>query len=207
MKLSNLSNNIYVINLPERTDRKEHILKELNKIECENYIIFNAINGNNIINPTSLRNGMYGLVRTYQSIYEDWKVKNPDNILIIEDDCVFTDNFNSYLEEYVNNIPSDWEMMYFGGNHNYHMGYTTQKVNNYCIKLNYTFSAHCVLLKNYVFEELINNLNNLKIENDVMMAHLQKKYNAYSPLKTMASQITSYSNIENMVVNYDWLIK
>lgn len=207
MTLNDISKNIYVINLKEREDRLDHIKKELSKISCEHYKIFEGVDGSKIINNTRFKNGMYGLILTYIKIYDEWKKTNSENILIIEDDCVFLENFNSDLEVYLNNIPNNWEMMYFGGNHNYHMGNVTHKINDYCIKLNNTYTAHCVLLKDYVFEDLINNLKSFNIENDVMLAGLQKKYNAYSPIKTMTKQLNNYSNIENAVVNYDWLIK
>jgi hypothetical protein len=83
----------------------------------------------------------------------------------------------------------------------------TLKINEKCIKLNNSYSAHCVLLKKEVFDDLINAIKNFSIENDVMMALLQRKYNAYSTSEPLTTQIESYSNIENKVVNYDWLIK
>ena len=207
MKLDNLSNSIYVINLKERIDRKNHIIRELSKINCENYNLFEGINGNELTNNTNLSNGMFGLVKTYIKIYEDWKTSPKENILIIEDDCIFVDEFNEKLSKYIENVPDDWEMLYFGANHNYHMGNKTAKINDFCIKLNNSYSAHCVLFKSYVFDELILSLLNFNIENDVMMSNLQKKYNSYSSIPNLTSQIASFSNIQNENVNYDWLIK
>jgi hypothetical protein len=43
MNLSDLSKNIYVINLKEITDKKIHIENQLNKIDCENYNPLNVI--------------------------------------------------------------------------------------------------------------------------------------------------------------------
>jgi hypothetical protein len=45
------------------------------------------------------------------------------------------------------------------------------------------------------------------MENDVALANLQKKYNAYSSSSPLTSQIESFSDIEKCIVNYDWLIK
>ena len=56
-------------------------------------------------------------------------------------------------------------------------------------------------------DPIIENIKNFSIENDVMMSNLQKKYNAYSSSEVLATQIESYSNIENKMVNYNWLIK
>lgn len=207
MKLNDLSNSIYVINLKERLDRKEHITTQLKKIDCENYILFEGINGKSLENPTRMPSGMFGLIKTYLNMYNDWKKNPQENILIIEDDCVFVDGFNQKLEEYISNVPNDWGMLYFGANHNYHMGEKTTTINEKCIKLNNSYSAHCVLIKNHVFEELIFGIQTFTIENDVMMANLQKKYNAYSSSEALTTQLVSYSDIQNKVMDYNWLIK
>lgn len=207
MNLNDISNSIYVLNLKKRDDRRKQIINELEKIQCVNYILFESVDGYTLENNTRLSPGMFGLVLTYLKIYETWKTLNYDNILIIEDDCMFVPNFNIKLKQYIDKVPNDWEMIYFGGNHNYHMGFKTQQINDECVKLNNTYSAHCVLLKNYVFEDLINNLKTTEIENDVMMARLQKKYNAYSPTKKLATQLPDFSNIENKYVDHNWLIK
>jgi GR25 family glycosyltransferase involved in LPS biosynthesis len=207
MNLNDLSDSIYVINLKEREDRKVHIISELKKIECKNYTIFEAIDGQKLQNNTKLKTGMFGLINTYLNLHEEWSKTNSENILIIEDDCVFMQNFNDDLELYIKNVPTNWEMLYFGGNHNYHMGSKTEKINEFCVKLNNTYSAHCVLMKKKVFEELIENLKTFEIENDVMMANLQKKFNAYSPTNKLTTQTPSYSNIEERFVDYNWLMK
>lgn len=207
MKLNDLSNSIYVINLKERLDRREHITDQLKKIDCENYILFEGVNGKKIDNPTKMPSGMFGLIKTYLNMYNDWKKSPKENILIIEDDCVFLDGFNEKLEEYFSNVPNDWDMLYFGANHNYHMGEKTETINEKCIKLNNSYSAHCVLIKSHVFEELIFGIQTFTIENDVMMANLQKKYNAYSSSETLTTQLVSYSDIQNKVMDYNWLIK
>jgi GR25 family glycosyltransferase involved in LPS biosynthesis len=207
MTLNELSDSVYVINLKERTDRKKHIVNELKKINCINYTFIEAINGKKLKNTTKLTDGMFGLINTYINIYIDWKNENKEDIIIIEDDCVFVESFNEKLHNYVINVPKDWDMMYFGANHNYHIGEKTKTVNEKCIKLNNSYSAHCVLLKSHVFEELIFNLLNFETENDVMMANLQRKYNAYSSVPNLTSQIVTYSDIQNSIMDYNWLIK
>ena len=207
MNLNNISDSIYVINLKERTDRRDHITNELKKIECDDYILFEGVNGKKVTNSTKLPSGMFGLIITYINIYREWKKTPKDNILIIEDDCIFIDDFNKNLEDYMNHVPEDWDMLYFGANHNYHMGEKTEPINEKCIKLNKSFSAHCVILKSYVFEELIDKLQSFSVENDVMMANLQKKYNAYSSVPGLTSQIVSFSDIQNSLMDYNWLIK
>ena len=71
-------------------------------------------------------------------------------------------------------------MLYFVSKHNYHMGQKTEKINNYCVKTNNSYSAHCVLMKPNIFENLISMIDVNPLEVDVLMAELQKKYNSYS---------------------------
>ena len=206
MNLNELSKSIYVINLKERSDRRDHIIKELNKVECDNYILFDAVNGGEIPNNSRLTNGMFGLVSTYLNIYEHWKNNKTGNITIIEDDCVFVDDFNEKINNYIKYVPDNWDMIYFGGNHNKHMGIKTENINEYCLKLNHSFTAHCVILKDQVFEHLISEIKKFTIENDVILANLQKVYNAYCSVDVLATQIPNYSNIENRFVDYKHLI-
>jgi GR25 family glycosyltransferase involved in LPS biosynthesis len=191
-----------VINLPERTDRKSHIIEQLNKIGCENYKIFPAINGNQELNPTHLKNGMYGLIKTYLNIYDEWKDNKTGTITIIEDDCIFVDDFNEKSKIFYQNVPDDWDMLYFGGNHNRHLGDTTFRINENCMKLSYSYTAHCVIIKDNVFEHLISEIKHFNIENDVVLANFQKIYNAYCTTEILANQIPNFSNIENTYVDY-----
>jgi GR25 family glycosyltransferase involved in LPS biosynthesis len=207
MNLNNLSKSIYVINLKERNDRREHIINQLSTINCLEYDIIDAVDGSKIDNPSRIKNGAFGLLMTYKNIHNDWKNKGESDILIVEDDCMFTENFNDHLELYIKSVPSDWDMLYFGANHNYHMGQQTKKINNYCVKTNNSYSAHCVLMKPHIFDELINMIDTQPLEVDVLMAQLQKKYNSYSSHIALTTQIPSYSNIENKTVDNVWLIK
>jgi GR25 family glycosyltransferase involved in LPS biosynthesis len=206
MNLNDLSKNIYVINLKERTDRREHIVSQLSKIGCDNYKIIDAVDGSKIINKSMIKNGAYGLLMTYKNIFNDWD-GSENNIFIIEDDCLFIDEFNSHLDTYIKSVPSDWDMLYFGANHNYHGGMQTLKINDKCVKLNNSYSAHCVLMKPHVFKELIIKIDQQLLEVDILMSQLQKKYNSYSSHIALTTQIPSYSNIEDKQVDYGWLIK
>jgi len=206
MKLSDLSKNIFILNLKKRNDRLEHIKTEMSKIDCKEYKIFESVDGSLLENKTRLTNGMLGLVKTYIKLHEELLKTNYQDVIIIEDDCVFIENFNNLLKEYIDSIPKNWDFLYFGANHNRHMGYTTTKINENVLKLTYSFTAHCVLIKKVVFDELIENIKNLNIENDVMLARLQQKYNAYSSSKILTSQLPNFSNIENKNVNYSHLI-
>jgi len=170
--------------------------------------LFEAVDGSTIPNPTSLSAGNYGLLNTYLRIYEDFLKNKTNNIMMIEDDCVFLDNFNDNLKLYIENIPDDWEILYFGANHRTHEGLPPPyKINEYVIKLRSSYTTHCLILKDYVFAELIENLKISPSIVDVMMCKLQEKYNTYSTIRNITFQLPSFSDIENKYCDYNWLIK
>jgi GR25 family glycosyltransferase involved in LPS biosynthesis len=208
MTLNDITNEIYVLNLKKREDRLNHIKKELKKINCNNYSIVESIDGNQIENKTNLKNGMYGLILTYLKIFNLSKNNDSTNIIIIEDDCVFSEDFCEKIETFLSEVPNDWKMLYFGGNHNTHMNYTQPlKISKNVIKLINTFSAHCIVLKKEIFTEIIEDLTKLNIENDVLLTMYQKKYPSYSTSEKITWQLDNHSDIENKYTNYDWILK
>lgn len=208
MCLNKITNEIYVLNLKKRNDRLNHIKKELEKIFCENYTVVESVDGSKIENPTKLKNGMFGLIMSYLKIYELSKNNDSDSLIIIEDDCVFSKEFCEKIEIFIEEVPNDWKLLYFGGNHNTHMNYTQPlKISENVIKLINTFSAHCIVLKKEIFNEIIEDLKKLNIENDVLLTTYQKKYPSYSTSEKITWQLDNHSDIENKYTNYDWILK
>jgi GR25 family glycosyltransferase involved in LPS biosynthesis len=208
MCLNKISENIFVFNLKKREDRLLHIIKQLEKIGCEKYEIVESIDGNNIDNPSPIKNGAYGLVMTYVKLYEEIKNKNLQEIILIEDDCVFSENFCDEIESFYKNIPNDWSVLYFGGNHNTHVGVEKpKKINDFVNKVHNTFSAHCVVIKFEIFKKIIESLNENIKEVDVILSYLQKQYSCYTTNNKITWQINNHSDIEGVYINYDWILR
>jgi GR25 family glycosyltransferase involved in LPS biosynthesis len=208
MCLNNLTSEIYVLNLKKRDDRLAHIERQLAKINCKGYNVIEAIDGYSVENPTNLKNGMYGLILTYFKIYEQTKNINSESIIIIEDDCVFSNNFCTVFQGFIQEVPDDWKILYFGGNHNKHMGAEEpQKVSENVIKVHNTYTAHCIVIKKDLFFDFIDELKKLNIENDILFAEFQKRFPCYSTSEKITWQVNNHSDIENRYINYDWLLK
>ena len=122
MSLKNYFDKIYCINLDRREDRWDETLVELNKWGLSDYISrYSAVDGNTLNNDTTINNGELGILNTHINIISEAKENDYKNILILEDDIEFTEEIKN-LDEYMSLVPSDWDMIYFGGNHNKHMG-------------------------------------------------------------------------------------
>jgi hypothetical protein len=63
------------------------------------------------------------------------------------------------------------------------------------------------VLKKEIFNEIIEDLKKLNIENDVLLTNYQKKYPSYSTPEKITWQLDNHSDIENKYTNYDWILK
>jgi hypothetical protein len=125
----------------------------------------------------------------------------------LEDDVVFDgkiDEISIYLEK----IPKDWDMIYFGGNHNTHVGVEKPKfIDDGIYKIHNTYAAHCVGLKKSIYGEIKKLSKSYKKQIDVIYTEIQKKGNTYCIIPAVAHQRIGFSDIQNRVVDYKDLIK
>jgi GR25 family glycosyltransferase involved in LPS biosynthesis len=209
MKLTDFFDKTFCINLDRRKDRWEECLTEFNKYNLNNVERFNAIDGKDIqqIKSGCVTPSRLALVLTNLKILEKAIQENYETILILEDDVEFTDEVNN-ISEYFKFLPKDWDMLYFGGNHNTHMKILPPKiVNEKVCKLHNTYSTHCVAINKKTFTTILNRLRKCDNALDVIYVELQSTLNVYSFYPMIATQRVSFSDIENKITDYKWLIK
>lgn len=210
MKLFDNFDKTYLINLERRKDRLESFDEHVKLLNLGDYERFEAIDGKNIDLSqynTNLNSGQLGLVISVIEIIKKCKNNNYQNVLIIEDDCVFK-NENVDYDEILKFFPDNWDMIYFGGNHNSHMSWEQPSyVNDKVFKLVNTFSTHFVIIKNTVFDHLLTMLPKYKEPLDITYVRLQKIFNVYCLNDGIVSQKIDYSDIENRITDYTNIIK
>jgi len=201
MGLNEYFNKVYCINLDRRTDRWGECKEEFNKHNLNVYRV-SAIDGS----PLGLT-GNEALIKTNIQILEDAKENNLSSVLILEDDVMFTSELDK-IDEYMKALPPDWDVVYFGGNHNTHVGGNPPTViNDKVYRLHSTYTTHCVGVKSHMFDVLLDSLRKGKSPIDVEYVKLQAKYKFYCFYPVIATQRPSFSDIENRFVDYNWLIK
>ena len=101
--------NTFYINLEHRTDRKEHVTKQLTNLGLQGFERFNAI---------KMENGALGCSMSHLKILQTAVQNNWDHVLIVEDDITFLDldlfkaNFETFLQRNGNN----WDVILLAGN-------------------------------------------------------------------------------------------
>lgn len=210
MKITEFFDKTYCVNLDRRTDRWSEAMDEFNKFNLTEVERISAVDGKTT--PIQLKNrntnvSEIALVLTNIKIIENAKQQGLKSILILEDDVEFTDEVNN-ISEYFKFLPEDWDMIYFGGNHNTHMRVSPPKIiNEKVCKLHQTYSTHCVGIRETAYDTILDNLKDLTKQLDVVYSDLQKKLNVYSFYPMIATQRVGYSDIQNKTVDYKWLIK
>lgn len=215
MKLNDYFDKIYCINLDKRADRWEEcqkiFLKHNLKVER-----FSATDGSKENHGLGYPydNELAGAI-SHTKVIEQAKNLKLKNVLILEDDVDFLDNLETLFSEYINLVPHNWDGLLFGGNH---VGGGFM-VNKNIMKVHRSYALHCYALNSNSFEYVINYMNN-KIQNtikkgresikvsvaaDFFMADLQLTSNWYCFKPHLAWQRTGFSDIQNAVMNYDFL--
>jgi glycosyl transferase family 25 len=198
---------VFYINLKHRTDRFEHINKELGKTNIDKNKI-NRIDG--VYYKTF---GILGCAKSHILALESFIKSGKDNCIIFEDDFEFTksqDEVNTIINTFFNcNI--DFDVLMLASNTLNEK--TTQY--NFLTKINdaQTLSGYCVskkfapvLLKNYKESVIILEHIGHKVHQycfDIYMKQLQPISNWYCLNPKIGRQKESYSDIENRVVFYD----
>jgi glycosyl transferase, family 25 len=106
---------VYVINLPNRSDRREEIEPQLNKIGLSlnhpKVILFNAIKPQDAGEFESI--GARGCFLSHLGVLKDAKPKKIEKFLIFEDDLNLSKNFIAQSELVLSMLKSnDWDIFY-----------------------------------------------------------------------------------------------
>jgi hypothetical protein len=215
MKLNEYFDKIYCINLDRRTDRWEECEKIFSKygLEVER---FSAIDGskNNYNLGYPYDSELAGAI-SHTKVLEKAKELKLKNVLILEDDVDFVDDLVKLFTELIKRLPENWDGLLFGGNH---VGGGTM-INENILKVNRSYALHCYGINSKVFDETIDFMNSriqdvidngkdfikTSVAADFFMADLHRINNWYCFRPHLAWQRTGFSDIQNTVMDYDFL--
>jgi len=155
---------IFIINLKSDINRKLSIINKLEYTNLKNYTIIDAIDGKtdldnynfkimpDWIDPIFKRKINANEIGCFLSHFFIWKhivTHNLDMVLILEDDCVFLNNFNDKFEQLIDlNAASIYDFFPLGRsklNEKYNLGPETIIHSDYVIP-KYSYNAHSYLL-------------------------------------------------------------
>lgn len=192
---------VYYINLDTRLDRLESINKQLfnNKIIATR---FSAICPTSSDQKTKINAGEIGCLMSHLKIMQDVVDKNYSVACILEDDIVFKEFFSILFSRFIENIPSNWDMLYLCGNNFCGLN----KINECVFKTRGTLTTCAYIITKNMCEKVIDYIgNNFDKPIDSYLAELHKQTNTYVAVPSLAYQMSDYSDIQKRIVDYGFL--
>ena len=193
---------IYCINLDERTDRWQHAIQEFKKAGIEDRVQrFSAIKEND---------GRVGIIKSNLAIVKIAKEKKLKNVLVFEDDVKFiVDDPQIVLQNAINQSKGiNWHLFYLGAN-------THQKLIRFkpnLILLKAAFAVHSMAYSNLMYDLFIKRfegLNKITQFNDILDVYfaqqIQEKFICLMTNPMMTTQMDDYSDIEKRHVNQGYI--
>ncbi len=195
--------NIFIINLPRRSDRKEQMIKKLSDANITNYEFIEAFDGlnpdvnNKFIQLKNKKNlqivtpGHFACLLSHIKAIKLAKSRNYSNIMILEDDVFFYDNFINKISQIL--MPK-FDMVYLGG-----IISKKKLFFNGWAKHNKIMGAYAYLLNSSLFDIVLNHLEKLTEYVDILfIKEIQPNYSVFildDLVKTdLASSDTSHKS-------------
>ncbi len=181
---------VRVLHMPDRYDRLIHIEKELEK-EGIKHRFFAPI-------PNDDAEISFNL-----SFIEMMKhaLSAGENLLVIEDDCIFSPDFARVVDKSLQELPANYEMIYFGGNV-YH--FKIKPYSDYLVRAHGVWTTHCVGFSKRGMEQIVKRFNperDLILDNWMRLVIHPRGF-TYIVKPIVAEQIASYSDLNKAEVDY-----
>ncbi len=112
---------VLLINLKRRPDRLAKALDALKNCRWPFQWpeIFPAIDGSVVPCPSTWKSGggAWGCMKSHQAILERAISDGVSNVLVLEDDLCFIDDFTTKVQHFLSLVPDDWDQLMLGGQH------------------------------------------------------------------------------------------
>lgn len=186
---------ILAINLKKRQDRLLQIYEEMDRMDIPFELITAIENENGSI---GLRDTVVGILE--QGVKEGW-----DNVLIFEDDCLFTETkqvVDDTMNMAINQLPDNWHILYLSAQCT--MGFT-HKVGSNLLALQGAFATHSWAISQQGMKDILASNLQAPIDNHIV-ANTQKQGNTYITYPILTTQREGFSNIGNTEIAWDVFI-
>lgn len=222
--MNNFIDNVYVINMDKDTDRLDKITKECNKFNIK-FQRFTGIDSNTLSEKQKNKyitefckkyctNGIIGCGISHIKIYKDVINNNYNNVLILEDDIYFKEDFHSILNNTIDELPNDYDILYIGyfglsskntyNDHNYLLKILSNKKTEknilktiYCPE--FPLGTHAMIISNKGCKKLLQIMNKLYWHIDWQISFNNKDLKIYATKKRIVHQIWEQSCNSNML--------
>ena len=178
---------------------------ELARHGFKNIQRFSACDGETIAKPAGWIHsaGAYGCLLSHVEVVREAQRSNAPSVLIFEDDTVLDPDFQSKFASFIQEVPDDWDMLYFGALHKDE----PVKISEHVARITKANSTYAYALKNTVYDAFVE--LNARAEHvlDMNSYLLQERFNCYCFMPNLAWVEAEYSDVQNRVERHWYLEK
>lgn len=205
MLLNQLFPHKVCINLDRRPDRWQRMQTEFARHGVEDVRRFSAVDGSTVQLPENWNHtaGAYGCLLSHIAVVHEARELGHKSVLIFEDDAVFDPEFEVKFGSFVEQVPSDWDMLYFGALHKDQ----PSKLRDYVYRITNANSTFAYALKHTVYDEFLELNRRAEHVLDVNAYALQKRFNCYCFMPNLAWVQIEYSDVQNRLERHWYLEK
>lgn len=204
--LSTLFDRVYCINLKRRKDRWKQFKQQIPEDWPFRAIQrVDAIDGQKCKAPQwwNQGGGAWGCYKSHVHLIETALNKGFNSILLLEDDATFSDDFTVRVTEFVESLPDDWGMIYFGGQHLYVNSKPPKRINKNVYQPYNINRTHAFALRGNMMRKVYKHVSSITwkkshhIDHHLGLLHQKRKDPIYCPASWLVGQAEGKSNISN----------
>ena len=136
------------------------------------------------------RPGDIGCKESHRKVAMMAKDRGLRNYLVFEDDVDLAPNFELQFDKFIGQLPEDWDMLYFGGNHDKPI----TQVSTNIARMSHTYTTHAIAVNAKAFDQVIDVLGATD-KVDLCISSLHSRLNCYVTRPHIAFQRAGYSDI------------
>lgn len=192
------------INLDRRPDRWKQMQSKFERHAIHGVRRFSATDGNSLTVPPywSDTPGAYGCLLSHLQVVREARGLGAPGVLIFEDDCAFDERLQENFSRYFSQVPSDWEMLYFGA---LHLDEPIQISEN-VYKIRRGNSTYAYALNHTIFDAFIELNSEAATPVDVSNRSLQMKHACYCFMPHLAWVEDECSDVQERE-KYHWYLQ
>lgn len=152
--------------------------------------------------------GAWGCFKSHYNAIEQALSDGVSSLLLLEDDAVFLEDFESRVARFMTAVPDDWEMLYFGGQHLQQHEQPPQAVNKHVVKCYNVNRTHAWAIRGRMLKAVYRHLSQFsewavkpRSHIDHWLGELVKQgvHQVYAPRKWLIGQARGKSNVDGRV--------
>ncbi len=191
------------INLDRRPERWQSMQRKFDQHGIHSVRRFSALDGDLMKLPANWVHtpGAYGCLLSHLQVVREARRLGAASVLIFEDDVVFDDHFEEKFGRYIDQLPPDWDMLFFGALHKDE----PIKVAENIARITQAYSTYAYVLRDTMFDEFIELNQKTEQELDHNSFVLQERFKCYCFMPHLAWVESDYSDAQQRLVDHWYL--